>query len=141
MPEPPIFLDTSGILALFVRRDALHARASAIHRQLTAQAKRMITTQWVLAELLGFASRVAMRRAAAQFVRRILTSARVQVVPAAATQWQAAFELFQSRPDKEWSLVDCSSILICQDRGIQEVLTADRHFEQAGLRILLDAGD
>src|SRR5947207_10773248 len=37
----------------------------------------------------------------------------------------------------QWSLVDCLSIIACQDRGIQEVFTGDHHFEQAGLRILL----
>ncbi|CAG0966960.1 hypothetical protein PHYC_01036 [Phycisphaerales bacterium] len=59
------------------------------------------------------------------------------VVPAEASAWLAALSLFRERPDKEWSLVDCSSILICREQGIQRILTADHHFTQAGFEVLL----
>jgi len=36
------------------------------------------------------------------------------------------------RPDKEWSLVDCSSMVVMARRGIAEAFTSDHHFEQAG---------
>ena len=47
------------------------------------------------------------------------------------------FEFYRHRPDKAWSLVDCSSIQICGERGIRHVFTRDRHFTQAGLALLL----
>jgi predicted nucleic acid-binding protein len=39
--------------------------------------------------------------------------------------------------DKEWTLTDCSSILVMRERGLTDVLSADRHFEQAGFHALL----
>jgi predicted nucleic acid-binding protein len=45
--------------------------------------------------------------------------------------------LFDSRADKEWSLTDCTSFVVMQDRQINQALTADHHFEQAGFAALL----
>ena len=41
------------------------------------------------------------------------------------------------RLDKEWSITDCASFLVMQERGITEALTSDRHFEQTGYIALL----
>ncbi len=43
-----------------------------------------------------------------------------------------AWRLLTKRPDKEWSLVDCSSMVIMARRGIAEAFTSDHHFEQGG---------
>jgi predicted nucleic acid-binding protein len=60
-----------------------------------------------------------------------------RIIAATRAGWRQAFEPYLSRSDKEWSLVDCSSILICQDLRITSVLTSDRHFIQAGFDALL----
>ncbi len=39
---------------------------------------------------------------------------------------------FAQRADKDWSLVDCISMLIAEDFGCAEIFTNDHHFEQAG---------
>ena len=80
---------------------------------------------------------IAFRRAGVRIATRLRASQRATVIPIGRDEWDAAFDLYQRRPDKEWSLSDCSSILICQARGIEEAFTADAHFEQAGLRPLL----
>lgn len=36
-----------------------------------------------------------------------------------------------------WSLTDCSSFIVMEERGLADAMTADRHFEQAGFRALL----
>jgi predicted nucleic acid-binding protein len=48
-----------------------------------------------------------------------------------------AWHLWKSRPDKEWSLVDCSSFIVMQQRGLTEALTTDHHFAQVGFIRLL----
>jgi uncharacterized protein len=45
--------------------------------------------------------------------------------------------LFAARPDKDWSMTDCSSFVIMQEQGLTEALTGDKHFEQAGFLRLL----
>lgn len=47
------------------------------------------------------------------------------------------FHLFESRPDKHWSLTDCTSFVIMEEHGMTEALTADHHFQQAGFTALL----
>ena len=48
--------------------------------------------------------------------------------------YQAGFDLYEARPDKDWSLTDCISFAVMSERGLSEALTADHHFEQAGFR-------
>ena len=45
--------------------------------------------------------------------------------------------MFADRPDKQWSLTDCISFVVMEDRGMQDALSADRDFEEAGFRALL----
>ncbi len=41
------------------------------------------------------------------------------------------------RLDKDWSLTDCISFAVMQERSLTEALTSDHHFEQAGFTALL----
>ena len=61
----------------------------------------------------------------------------MEIVPATSRDFQRGLELFAARQDKRWSLTDCISFVVMQDCGLTEMLTADRHFEQAGFSILL----
>ena len=48
-----------------------------------------------------------------------------------------AWELLENRLDKTWSLVDCASFVVMEQRGLTDALTTDHHFEQAGFVRLL----
>ncbi|MBI3049038.1 MAG: PIN domain-containing protein [Acidobacteria bacterium] len=137
MNDDPVFIDTGAPIALCHRRNQLHDRAREVLRQLAAARTSFVTSQWVLTEFLGSAATGELRRAAIADTRRLLVSDRTEIVGASETGWRAAFELYESRLDKDWSLVDCSSILICQAREIRRVFTHDHHFEQAGFQRLL----
>lgn len=51
--------------------------------------------------------------------------------------WQRGWQLYASRPDKEWGLTDCFSFIVMQDHAVAEAFTDDHHFEQAGFVRLL----
>jgi len=102
-----------------------------------ADGARFLTTDWILAEFLNAMSPVAWRSAAARAVAAMRASSLYTVAPADRAGWDSALELYTQRQDKEWSLIDCVSVLHCRTRGIRRVFTADRHFVQAGFRILL----
>lgn len=59
------------------------------------------------------------------------------VLPASNELFQRGINLYNARPDKEWSLTDCISFVAIQDHGVTEALTPDRHVEQAGFVALL----
>lgn len=50
---------------------------------------------------------------------------------------ESGWQFFAARPDKEWSLTDCLSMLVCQRLNITDILTSDHHFTQAGFKRLL----
>jgi uncharacterized protein len=51
--------------------------------------------------------------------------------------FEDGIELYEQRSDKDWSLTDCISFVIMEERAISDALTADHHFEQAGFHALL----
>jgi hypothetical protein len=67
----------------------------------------------------------------------VRSSAAIDFVPATQPLFDQAAELYASRPDKAWSLVDRASFTIMQDQGITDALATDAHFNQAGFVALL----
>ena len=98
-----------------------------------------VTSEMVLTEFLDwFADKGQyFRVAASQIVDEIINDKNTEVVPQSSEMFEDAFSFYKDRPDKGWQLTDCASILIMQKFGIQEVLTGDHHFEQAGFTSLL----
>jgi uncharacterized protein len=61
----------------------------------------------------------------------------VEIIPLSEDLFARAFQLYRTRPDKEWGLIDCVSFTVMQERGLTAALTTDDHFRQAGFRVLL----
>ena len=132
----PVFADTFYWIALLNRRDAWYARVVAISR--TLGTRRVVTTEWVLAEFLAFysAAGAVTRHRAASRTRQILEDPNVQVFAASEATFLEGLVLYESRPDKAYSLTDCISMQVMRREGLTEVLTNDRHFTQEGFQIL-----
>ncbi len=133
----PVLLDSWALIALMDRKDAGHLRAVRLSKRLRAAQRKRVVTEWVLAEFLGYAADLRWRSHAISTVEHLRQAADVQIIAANSADWQLGFDLYKSRADKEWSLVDCISILLCQRLGIPDVFSGDHHFEQAGLQILI----
>ena len=133
----PIFADTSYFVAMCGPRDFYHARAAELNANLVA---RIITTEYVIVETGGLLLRPEDRPAYVNLVRDLQSDPAVQIVPASQPLFRGGFDLFARRPDKEWSLVDCISFVVMKQRRLQDALTTDHHFEQAGFRALLRGG-
>src|SRR4051812_48361160 len=121
MAKSPVFIDTWALIALMDRKDPWHAPAKLLSQQLHAQRRCLVTSSWVLTEFLGNAAKPPLRLLALKAVKHFQKLTRGEIVPASQDDWVRGFALYESRPDKGWSLVDCLSLLICQDRGIAEV--------------------
>jgi uncharacterized protein len=61
---------------------------------------------------------------------------RLYVIPVDQHELDEGLGLYAQRPDKSWSLTDCMSFTVMRKLDRNVVLTGDRHFEQAGFRIL-----
>lgn len=133
-----IFADTSYWVALIDQRDQWHDAAAAISKSLANDS--VITTDEVLTEVLAFFSAFdpRMRKYVSDFVVDVLTNQRyVEVVEQTRASFLAGLALYERRPDKSYSLVDCISMQLMKAEGLAEVLTSDHHFTQEGFQILL----
>jgi hypothetical protein len=138
-PMPDVLADTSGWAHLIDASETYHEQAAQITNDLRRQGHRLITTNYVVTELVAVLHsplRVP-RQTAIEFVEAVKTSPGVQVIHVDEGLDSEAWELLKARPDKTWSLVDCTSFVLMRRMGILEALTADHHFEQAGFIRLL----
>ena len=100
---------------------------------------RVVTSELVLVEVLNsFSAKGAhWRRNVAALVQRIVDDSAIELVRQTPQLFHAAFAVYCGRSDKNWSLTDCASFCIMEDRQIIEALTHDQHFEQRGFHALL----
>jgi uncharacterized protein len=133
----PIFLDTAYVNALVNTRDQWHEAAVQWERTLSADKRRLVTTEFILVEIGDGLAAVRFRVQAVQVIATLQASSLVEIIPASSQLFTAALELYRSRGDKDWGLTDCASFVVMSERGLSEALTTDDHFQQAGFRVLL----
>jgi len=132
-----VFADTCYWIALLDSRQSLHEEARAASQ--ARQNRRIVTSEFVLMELMNFFGNKGpqLKGTVADLLEKLYADPNVTVVRATSSLFQKTKALFAERLDKEWGGVDCSSFCIMQARSIDEVLTEDHHFEQAGFTVLL----
>jgi uncharacterized protein len=126
-----VFADTFALIAWLNPRDNAHALVTAYLDGFTG---RLVTTEWVLMELADALSAPEARSTVVTFLKAVRADPLFDVVGYVPAVYEAGFDLFANRPDKAWSLTDCISFGVMNERGLTEALTADHHFEQAGFR-------
>ncbi|MEO8073455.1 MAG: PIN domain-containing protein [Acidobacteriota bacterium] len=134
-----IFVDTSGWGNLVDTLQEFHAETRAIYLSAKQDGSRLVTTNYVIAELVALLSsplRIP-RVKSIKFIESIKISSLVDTVHIDEYLDAKAWELLTNRTDKNWSLVDCSSFIVMREHRIVESLTTDHHFEQAGFVRLL----
>jgi predicted nucleic acid-binding protein len=128
------FADTSFWVALIDRHDQYHPKAVEFSRSISGQ---IITTEPVLLETANTFSRQIWRGRVMAFVNQIIARDDIEVVPLSNEFWTRGWQLFCERTDKSWSLTDCISFGVMEERGLTVALAADSHFRQAGYQALL----
>ena len=131
------FADTSYWMALSRKRDQYNRHAAAWNRFVIRTRSTIVTTEAVLWEWLNAFSDASTRAVAVEGYRRAHADARIEVVPFQPEMIDSAVELYRTRSDKSWSLTDCLSFAVMERRQLTEALTTDRHFEQAGMKVMM----
>lgn len=132
-----VFADSSYFLALNIGRDRHHRQALVLEATLR---QPLLTTEWVLTEVADAFAAPATRTRFAVLIGKLRARDDVTIVPVNSRQFEDGCSLYIQHKDKGWSLTDCISFLIMRQHGTDTALSADRHFVQAGFRILLNAG-
>ena len=124
-----VFGDAFFYVALINRKDEHHEQVMEWARGFTGE---IGTKQWVLTEVAdAFAESHVRQRVKAGFDEMAHDPA-PRVIEVSPEYFARGLALYDARPDKEWSLTDCISIVVMGDEGLTEALTEDGHFEQAG---------
>jgi predicted nucleic acid-binding protein len=129
-----VFADSFYFLALWNPQDQGHAKALAFT---DAYHEALLTTDWIVVELADALSRPPNRERFLGLFRDLQQQETLTIIPASRELLDEGLNLYEDRPDKEWSLTDCISFVVMQREGLTEVLTGDKHFEQAGFVALL----
>jgi predicted nucleic acid-binding protein len=124
------------VVALVNEKDQNHSLALDLADRFTGQ--RLVTTDAILLEIGNALSR-NFKRESVEIIEEFLTSDDVQVIHLHPQLFRQAFDLYKSRSDKMWGLIDCVSFVTMRELGITDALSADKHFEQAGFNVLIKA--
>ncbi len=102
-----------------------------------------VTTHEALTEFLTALSRGGprLRTEAAKRVNQMLSAADLRVIPQSSQSFSDGLARYQNRPDKKYSLQDCISMNAMETRGIKQILTSNRHFQQEGFTVLMTRGE
>jgi predicted nucleic acid-binding protein len=129
-----VFAATVYFLALLNPTDQWHPQARALS---VDPAGPLLTTEFVLMEVGDALSQPQNRQLFTRLIRLLREQVDAEIIVASPELFRSGCELHAQRPDKEWSLTDCTSFLAMRDRGVDAALTTDHHFEQAGFRLLM----
>jgi predicted nucleic acid-binding protein len=130
----PVFGDTVYFLALLNSADQWHSRACVISADPPGP---LVTTGFVLLEVGDALSRHGDHARFAGLLQVLRVQPDVKIVPVNQRLFEEACALHVERGDKDWSLTDCTSFVLMRADGVNEALTSDHHFEQAGFVALM----
>ncbi len=128
-----VFVDSYAFIGWINTLDSSHA---IVNNFMATYRGRFITTEWILMELADGLSHRSVRAKTLELIRRVRTNRLFEIVPYGTPIYQDGYDLFAARPDKDWSLTDCISFAVMDQRGLTDALTGDHHFEQAGFRAI-----
>ena len=129
-----VFADTSGLYALLVGSEDGHAELVREFRNVLAGARPLRTTSYVLIETIA----LLQSRIGLETVRDFDE----HVFPLLTVEWvsedlhRRGARRLSTENRRRLSLVDCVSFEFMRQQGISDVLGLDRHFQEAGFRLL-----
>lgn len=124
-----VFADAFFWIALLNRRDEYHEKAKSYAKGFQGC---IITTQWVLAEVADAMAGSTARQSIRPFFHELAAHRAITVLEATSDLFLRGINFYHERPDKNWSFTDCISFVVMADHRLNEALTGDHHFAQAG---------
>ena len=125
-----VFLDTSGLYAVFDRDDGNHSKAREAWVEWLRGGAVLLTNNYVLLETAA----LLQHRIGLAAVRAL----HEEVTPLVAVDWitaeqhRAAMEAMLAAGRKKLSLVDCVSFQTMRARGVRTAFCFDAHFREQG---------
>ena len=128
------FVDSWFFIAYLDEADDHYHQVRRLARRLVGD--HLVSHDAVLTEVLAYFSGAGAdaRRETVDVARNAMRRFNMKAVD--RPLFLRALDLYEARADKAYSHVDCISMIVMEDYGIQHVLTNDHHFTQAGLIVV-----
>ena len=127
-----VFLDTSGLVAFFDKKDIHHAEAAGLFEKIARERIRIIMTDYILSECITLVLMWKDHAAAVKAGDFIFDSKALEFVWLDEPLKRKAWEYFKRHSDKKYSFTDCTSFVLMKEMKVTRYLSFDGHFKQAG---------
>lgn len=125
-----VFVDTSGIITLMDRSQALCASAKQTWEALLGADEALVTSSYVLVETAALLQKRLGIEAVHEFSTRVRPL--LEVVWVDEILHEAGIGHILAARKRDLSLVDCISFEIMRHQGITRAFAFDKHFDQRG---------
>jgi predicted nucleic acid-binding protein len=131
-----LFLDTGYLIAVEASDDQNHQAALLHWQKLIKSQPRIITTTFVFDEIVTFFNNRNRHAKAIEIGKNLLESNLIEIIQVNEELLDLGWDYFQKHDDKRYSLTDCISFIVMEERNLTTALTFDKHFTQAGFVVL-----
>jgi predicted nucleic acid-binding protein len=134
-----LFVDTSGWACWLEPSEPFHVVARKIVDDALDNGEPLLTTGFVMSELVAVLTRPMRvpKVRQIQLLNDLHRDPALTILHVDVTLEAEAWRLWEQRPDKAWSIVDCCSFVVMKRESVLRAVTTDHHFEQAGFIRLL----
>jgi uncharacterized protein len=126
-----IFIDSSFLIAAFIKRDENHAAASALYQAVVN--RRVVTTNHVRGETWTWLRSRSRHENAVAFLDNVeIAESHVEIARVSEELEDEALRWLRQHDEREYSFVDATSFAYMRAKGISEALAFDGDFAAAG---------
>lgn len=137
MANGEVFADTSALYAFVDKSDSSHQMACRIVLDLVGARRRLVVSDYVVAEAVNLANARGGSRVARRVLDLIEQTAGIRLEWIGSARFEQAKAFFRKHADHNYSFTDCTSFVIMRELKLRQALTTDRHFAEAGFEPLL----
>lgn len=130
------FLDTGFLIALESSDDQHHKAAQDFWHPFLETGTVFVTTSYVFDEVTTYFNSRAHHSKAVEVGQNLLESQAIEFIHISQNLFMSGWEIFKKHNEKRYSLTERISFAVMKKEGLQNVLSFDRHFEQAGFQLL-----
>lgn len=131
-----IFIDTSAFIALYLKGDEFHERATSFLDTIDKK-NVFLTSNYILDEVYTFLRASKGKETAISFAEFLARNSQIVILKRISLEDEKkAFELFRKLDLPRLSFTDCTSFALMKRLEVKEAFSFDEHFTKAGFEMV-----